>query len=135
MPDGRPIERWMSLEMQRLTQALVTQPRPLMDLRHEAAPSAPTRGGGQHRFDKDALDALAAGLQPLTRARLRLPITVYLDHDAPGDCYVAEPAAVEALLELRAAATTPRDGRLWMGVPLARELARQYPTLVQFVYV
>lgn len=130
--DDRAIERWMSLEIGKVHEGLVRAPRPLVELLFEERPVAATRAG-EHAFDKDALRALADALSPLTRARLKVPIVVFLDSDVPGEGYVADAAAIRAVLETGAAKTTPQDGKVWMSESLARDLARRFPTCVQFV--
>jgi len=133
VPEDPGLERWLRLEAHRLNEALVTQPKVLSDLLREAEPKAATRGGGQHRFDPAALRAMAAELSPLTRHRLRLPITFVLAHDAPGDCHCTGEDAEEALHELNVTKARSRDGKLWLSTPLAFELARRFPGCVQFV--
>ena len=103
------LRRLMSLELGKLNQGMVTQPVPLA--------------------------ALAAAVPPWLHGRLRLPITVYEPHDAPGDGYVEDAAAVEALEAMRAATTQPRGGRLWMSAALWRRLMESHPTCFQRVHV
>lgn len=122
----------MALEMGRLRDSLVRERRHLADLLLEAEPTAPTPGG-VHRFDPAAIRALADALSPLTRARLRLPLLVYLDHESRGSAYVSEAVVADALRELGYAKGELRDGRLWIGEALAAEAARRFPTCVQFV--
>lgn len=122
----------MNLEIGKVHEALVRNPRPLLDLLLEERPVAATRAD-EHVYDKEALRRLADALSPLTRARLRVPIVVFLDSEMSGECYVADAAAIRAVQELGAAKATPQGGKVWMSESLARELARQYPTCVQFV--
>jgi len=124
------LRRWMSWELHRLNAATVVQPMALSDLLRSAKPHVPTRDGGVHEFDAGALRKLAADVPPHLHHRLRLPITVYEPHDTPGEGYVQDTAAVEALGAL-GAATSPREGRLWMSLPLARVFAERYPTAFQ----
>lgn len=132
MVDDRTLEKWMALEMRGLAQALVKVPRPLAELLLEPRPAAQT-ATGPHAFDPAALRAFAERLTPLTRARLRLPVTFYLDRETDASAYVADRVAQDALLEAGLATGAPREGRLWLGESLAREAARRYPTLFQFM--
>lgn len=127
------LERWLKLELGKVHDGLVRGQMPLSTLLAMDEPVAQTKGGQPHPFDAEALEAFAEDLSEETRGRLKLPIFVYLDKDAMGNCYVGDAAAVRALVELDEARTEPRDGKLWMGTALARDLARRYPTLFQFV--
>lgn len=133
MDDDSVLRRWFSLELGSLLETFVANPRPLLELLREPVPSATTRAGLPHPFDRDRLHAFAHALPALTRAQLRLPLTIHLDHETPGDAYAADPATIEALRVLIPTTTLPRDGRLWLSEPLARDFARRFPTLVQFV--
>lgn len=123
----------MRLEVGRVNASLVRTPAYLSLLRAQAEPALETKDGGTHRFDKATLDRLFDALSPLTRASLRLPILLYLDHELPGECYVADPVAIEALVQLDAVRARPREGRLWMNLGAARGLVKAWPTVFQFV--
>lgn len=129
-----PVEKWFALEMGRVHEGLVISPRPLHELLAEDAPSAPTRGGGVHAFDKAMLERAAALLSPLERRRLRLPVTFYVDKDVDADAYVADASAIALLRALGAVApgTEPRDGRVWLGLARARLVAARHASLFQF---
>lgn len=126
--------RVLALEMGGLHEGLVTTARRLADLLLEEDPQAPTRGE-PHRFDREALVDLEERLPPLERARLSLPIRVFVDADAPGNCYVADVTAIGALQALGAVQTTPREGKLWLAVPIARDLARRWPSTFEFALI
>lgn len=133
MADEEVLRRWLSLEMGKILETFVPTPRPLLELLREERPTAMTRSGEPHVFDKAALRALGEALPALTRAQLRLPITIHMDNETPGDVYTADPATNDALRTLKVSTTEPREGRLWMSAPLARDFERRHPTLVQFV--
>ena len=133
MVDENALGRWFSLEMGKMLEGFVPLPRPLHQLLRDPRPSAPTRGGEPHLFDPQALHALAEGLSPLLRARTRLPLTLHIDSETPGDAYAADPAAIEILQTFHVGLASEREGRLWLSLPLARDFARRFPTLVQFV--
>lgn len=130
--DERVLDKWMAFEMRGMQAALVKVPRPLAELLAEVAPTAAT-GGEPHRFEVDALKAFSARLSPLTRARLRVPITIYLDRETEAAAYVADRAAQDACLEAAVATGSVRDGKLWMAESAAREAARRYPTVFQLL--
>lgn len=111
----------------------VRSPRPLRQLLREEEPSAPTREGGVHRFDVDALRRLAEALPPILRTDLRVPILFFVDHEIPENAFVMDAPAAEALRRLGVTQARPRDGKLWVSVALARRFAQEYPTVAQFV--
>jgi uncharacterized protein (UPF0216 family) len=133
MTDEQVLRRWFSVEMGKLLETFVPVPRPLHDLLREERPTALTRSGDVHPFERSALTSLSNELPPLTRAQIRLPLTLHIDNETPGDVYSSDPSTNDVLMVLGVTTSTPRDGRLWVSAPLARDFARRYPTLVQFV--
>lgn len=131
--DEDVLKRWMSLELGSVHDGLVPSAIPLSALLSMDEPVAQTKGGDAHRFDEDALAAVAAAVPEELHDRLKLPISVYLDRDAKGNVYVKDEAAIAALKALGEVDREPRDGKLWMGRALAVDLAKRYPSLVQFV--
>lgn len=136
MVEERALERWFALEMTRFHRSFVTVPRPLPDLLAESEPSVPTRGGEMHRYDAPTLRRLHDALPPLTRRRVRLPATFFVDKDLPDDAHVADAPAIDMLRALGEVPPTaePRDGKLWVGHARARLIAQKYPGAFQFVY-
>lgn len=133
MVDKDTLKGWMNLEIRKTNQATVTRKPRLATLVSDENPSAPRRDGTTHTFDPDVLERLYEALSAFTRAELELPITFYLSHKAADNCYIQDETAIQALTQLDAAHTTPREGKLWMSTPLARELAREWPTITQFL--
>ena len=129
------LRRLLSLELGKLNQGMVTQPVALARLAANPAATATTRSGEPYAFDAGAVARFAAAVPPWLHGRLRLPITVYEPHDAPGDGYVEDAAAVEALEAMKAATTQPRGGRLWMSAALWRRLMESHPTCFQRVHL
>lgn len=119
-----------------LQRAFVNAPRPLSDLLLEDEPTARTRGGEPHRFDKHVIERFHAAVGPLARRRLRLPITFYVDRDLPEDAYLQDEPAMELLRRLGEVPedTEAREGKLWMGHVRARSVAERYPGAFQFAY-
>lgn len=128
------LEKWMSFEMRRLRDSLVTQPRSLSDLMLEDVPTARTRAGEPHAFDKQMLERFHAALSPLTRRKLRLPITFYVDSELPNEAYVQDEAAATLLRALGEVPATlePRAGRLWLSHARARDIAERWRGAFQF---
>lgn len=133
--DDEVLRRLLSLELGRLNQGMVTQPVSLARLVADPAATAATRSGERHAFDAAAVAGLASAVPPWLHGRLRLPITIYEPHDAPGDGYVEDAAAVEALQAMQAATTRPRDGRLWRSAALWRRVMDAHPTCFQRVHI
>ncbi|MDX1612215.1 MAG: DUF61 family protein [Candidatus Thermoplasmatota archaeon] len=133
MFDEDKLKKWFQLEGHRVNDALVTRRVPLTELLEMEAPQATTRSGGVHTFDAQALARMAEGLSSLARGQLKLPIHIYEHHEQPTDCYVSDEGAIRALTQLGEVDREPREGKLWMSRPLARELAGRWPTLIQFV--
>lgn len=131
--DEETLKRWMNLEIYQTNQATVTRARHLTELLAEEEPTAEARDGSIHAFEPAVLEELAEALSPLARVELKLPITVYLSHKAANDCYVADDAAIEALHQLGVTDIEPREGKLWIGTPLARRFAKDWPGVVQFL--
>jgi uncharacterized protein (UPF0216 family) len=130
------MEKWLALEMTSFHRAVVSQPRPFVELLAESEPRAPTKGGESHRFDPAVLRRLDAVLSPLARRRLRLPVTFFVDKDLADDASVADETAVELLRSLGEVpeGAQLRDGRLWLGHARARLVAQRYPGVFQFVH-
>lgn len=132
--DDDGLRRFLGFEMAKLTESLVTSPKPLAELLKDPRPQATTRGGQPYPFNGLVLREFAARLSPLALAAVRVPITFYIDHETRGDCYLADPAAIRAVQETAKVSREPRAGRLWMSEPLARRLADEYATLFQFAH-
>lgn len=131
MADDDVLRRWMGLEAHRMTEGNVVQPIALALLLEMPEPTARTRVGGAHAFDRDALARMGERLDILLRHDLRLPMTFYVPHDLPGDAYLEDASAIRALQELGETTAEPRQGRLWMSLPLVVRLRERWPTLVQ----
>lgn len=135
MVDDRVLKRFLALEAHKMNQGLVTEDRRVLTLLLlDDAPAVRARDGRVHRFDPDSLARFAAPLSRLTRARLELPITFRLSHEVVGSCSVDDPVAREALAEAGIVTIARPDRLLWLGVPLARRIAEEHPTIFQFQY-
>lgn len=131
--DEDVLKRWLGLELGSVHDGLVPSPVPLSTLLGMEEPVAQTKGGQAHTFDPDALAALAEAVPDELHDRLKVPMNIYLDRDAKGNVYVKDEPAIAALEALGEVDREPRDGKLWMGKPLAVALAKRYPSLFQFV--
>ena len=130
------LTRWMGMEIARINGAMVTARRSLTGLLAEEDPKAPTRGGGEHPFSRETLAALDARLPENLRATLKLPILFSLDVDVRDSCYLTDMTAVEALQALGdlGVGRKATGGKLWVSRAIAHDIARKYPTAVQFVF-
>ncbi len=131
--DEDTLERWMKLEVHEVNKATVTKGRRLRELLGESEPTANKRNGEEHRFESDVLDRLSDELSPLVRVNLRLPITIYFDHQTETGAYIAHEWAIEAVDQLGLTETSPREGKLWLSRTKAMQMAREYPTAFQFL--
>lgn len=129
------MDRWFALEMARVQQSIVRMPRHLVELLLDPEPRAETKGGEPYRFDPEALHRFGDGLPILTRHFLRVPVFFYADKEAPDSAYVADVHAADALRFHGLVPENRRmhEGKLWLGIALARDIANRYPTLFQFV--
>ena len=129
------MSRWMSLELGRINSTLVADRKRLVDLLREDHPSSVTKSGKEYLFNKEILKIFAEKLPGEIKGRLRLPIFFYLDADMTGSALITDEAAVSALQELGDLSTlrVVRDGRLWVGRPIAYAILGKYPTAVQMV--
>ena len=129
------ITRWMSLELGKINSTLVADRKRLVHLLKEDRPSSVTKSGKEHLFNKEILEIFGEKLPKEVQERLRLPIFFYLDADVTGSALITEEAAVSALQALGDLSTlrVVRDGRLWVGRPIAYAILGKYPTAVQMV--
>ena len=136
MVEEGALERWFALEMTRFHRSFVARPRPLAELIAESDPMAETKGGEAHRYDVATLRRLHDTLPPLTRRRVRLPATFFVDKELPDDAHVSDAATIDMLHALGEVPSSsgPRDGKLWVGHAKARLIAAKYPGAFQFVY-
>ena len=128
------LTRWMGMEVARINEGLVAERKTLASLLDEESPSAGTRGGGVHRFDREVLALLGGRLPEGIRTALRLPIVFFFDVDVRDSCYLADEAGVEALKSLGELGEGRKSsgGKLWVSRAIAFAIARRYPTVVQF---
>lgn len=130
------IDRWISLELGRLNAGLVVERKSLARLRAEPRPACVTREGGEHPFDRGALDRLAAVLTPAEAEALRLPILLYATGDLEDHVVLSEELAAKALraLEDYGAAFPFRGGKMYLPHSLAVDLVRRSGGTVQLAF-
>jgi len=124
------------MEVARINNSIVATRRSLAGLLTEEDPKAVTRRGGEYHFSRETLAALATGLPEDLRATLRLPILFLLDTDVRDSCYLADWTAVKALQVLGDLGEGRRatGGKLWVSRAIAYDIARKYPTAIQFAF-
>jgi uncharacterized protein (UPF0216 family) len=125
----------MQVEMKRINAAVVIERKTLAVLHTEESPSAKTKGGKEHFFNRVALDLLWEQLLPNLRDRLRLPILFYSDMDVPDSCYLTDEIAVKALQILGEISLLriSRKGKVWVSRPIVYAMMRKYPSLIQIM--
>jgi len=130
------IDRWIALELGRLNAGLVVEKKSLAQLRAEARPACRTREGGEHPFEREALDRLAAVLTEDEAKALRLPITFFVTGDVEDAVYVSDELAAKALraVEHFGAAFPYRNGRMYLPHSLAVDLTHRSGGTVQLAF-
>jgi hypothetical protein len=135
MYDESALRRWMSLEMRKINDGVVSARVPLSHLLEMERPVAVTRGGREHVFDRDVIRKIGEALPARLRSALRLPIVFYFDMDVADSCMCADDVALAVLQELGELSRERRmaDGRAWVGRAIVFALVRKYPTAVQIM--
>ena len=130
------IDRWLGLELGRINAGLVVQRKSLAQLRKEDRPACVTRDGGEHMFDRAALDRLAAAVTGDEAEDLRLPITLFATGELQDHVYVSEELAAKALraLENYGAAFPFRGGRMYLPHSLAVDLIYRSGGTIQLAF-
>lgn len=123
----------MALEVKDIRDRLARRRRPLSDLLDEEAPSVPTQGGGTHEMARSELERWAEALRPHELHRLRLPVTLTRSKETPDSVFIESDLAVDVLqrMGLVREDREVRDGKLWLGKPLADEILKALPTTTQ----
>jgi len=135
MYDESVLRRWMSLEMGKINDGVVSARVPLSLLLEMERPVATTRGGREHVFDRDVIRKIGKLLPARLRSALKLPILFYFDMEVSDSCMLTDEVALAALQELGDLSTERRmeNGRAWVGRALVFALLRKYPTAVQIM--
>ena len=133
--DESVLNRWIGIEFAKMNAGIVRERKTLSALLAEPCPSAETKGGEPHLFDRAVLELLKNGLPPELHRRLRLPVLFFLSPDTPDSCSCPDPAALEAFQLLGEVSTlrTMQGGRFWVSRPIAYAILKKYPTAVQLV--
>jgi uncharacterized protein (UPF0216 family) len=123
----------MALEVKDLRDRLARRRRPLSDLLEEETPSVETQGGGTHEMDPDELERWDVALRPHERHRLRLPVTFTRSKETADSLFLEDELAADVLerMGLVSEGRAFRDGKLWLGKPLADEVLQALPTTTQ----
>jgi hypothetical protein len=133
--DESVLRRWMSLEMGKVNDGVVSARKSLEELLAEEKPSAVTRGGKPYRFDKNVIHALGKALPAPIHRRLRLPMIFFFDMEVADSCFLADAAALEALQALGdlSGQREMQAGRAWVGRAIVFSIIRKYPSVVQIM--
>ncbi|MCU0632902.1 MAG: DUF61 family protein [Methanolinea sp.] len=135
MYDESVFRRWMSLEMGKINDGVVTGRIRLSVLMTMEKPIAVTRGGREHLFDKGVIRQMSMALPEHLRQSLRLPILFFFDMEVADSCVLVDETALAALQEMGdlSRGRQMEEGRVWVGRALVFALLRKYPTAIQIM--
>jgi uncharacterized protein (UPF0216 family) len=133
--DESVMMRWMQLEMGKINAAIVIERKTLNALCKEENPSAKTKGGKEHMFDRNILRTLQKNVPSDIHDSLKIPILFYFDMEVPDSCYLADESAARALQALGEISLlrTPRKGKIWVSRAIVYAIMRKYPSVIQIV--
>ncbi len=135
MYDESALRRWMSLEMGKINDGVVSARVPLSLLLEMERPVAATRGGREHVFDRHVIRKIGEALPVRLRSVIKLPIVFYFDMEVSDSCTLADDVAFAVLQELGELSMERRmeGGKAWVGRAIVFALVRKYPTAVQIM--
>ncbi|MBP2146112.1 uncharacterized protein (UPF0216 family) [Methanofollis sp. W23] len=127
------LKKWISLEVGRIKDGLVAEKKSLARLLTESSPSAVTKGGKEHAFDREAVQMLGERLPEKFHFRLMLPVTFYSTLDITDSYYLRDETAFRALQALGELSEMRemREGKLWVSNAIVYAIMRKYPSLVE----
>lgn len=133
--DEGVLKRWIALEIGRMNEGIVSERKTLATLLREENPSAITKGGVEHRFDRHALEEFARNIPADLKEKLYLPVLFHCDVEVKDSCLLADRVAMEALRSLGELSSLRefRSGGIWVSRAVVYSLAIKYPTLFQVV--
>ena len=133
--DESVLTRWMSMEIGRINEGVVRDPKHLSRLLNEETPCATTKKGEPYFFDRNVIAALGERLPDELHARPRLPILFFISPDVPDSCWCADRAAFETFLILGEISRlrTMQEGKFWLSRAIVYAIMRKYPATVQLV--
>ncbi|WP_135611747.1 DUF61 family protein [Methanococcoides sp. AM1] len=133
--DDSALMGWMRVEIGMINRDIVAERKSLSQLHKEEVPSAKTKGGDEHLFDKKMLDVLEEQLPAELHGKLRLPILFFLDNRVADSSFLNDETAARSLQILGELSKfrSFSKGRLWVGKSIAYSIMRKYPTVVQIV--
>ncbi|MBC7086133.1 MAG: DUF61 family protein [Methanomethylovorans sp.] len=129
--------RWMRTEINKMNNAIVAERKNLSQLLQEDKPSAKTKGGSDHFFEKATLRSIGEKVPEDMHSKLKLPILFFFDHQVPDSCYLNDVYAAQ-VLQIMGEISRLRmmeKGRLWVGKSIAYSIMKKYQTVVQIVMV
>lgn len=135
MDDERVLRKWISLEINKMNGGVVNARVPIMDLLGMERPVAVTRGGKDHRFDREVIKRIYSALSPDLCRNIRLPIVFYYSMDVSDSCMLSDPHAFIAFQEMGKFSRERKmeGGSVWVGRAIVFELVRTYPTAIQIM--
>lgn len=135
MYDEKVLRRWMSLEMGKINDGVVTARIPLHELLGMDRPRAVTRGGKEYLFDREVIERMGIALPGDLCLTLKLPIIFYFDVEVSDSCMLADAFALAALQDMGDLSLERQmeGGRIWVGRAIVFALVRKYPTAIQIM--
>ncbi|MFA5001397.1 MAG: DUF61 family protein [Methanolinea sp.] len=136
MMDGeRVLRKWIRLEIGKMNDGVVNARVPIMDLISMERPVAITRGGKEHRFDREVIKRISSTLSPELSRTLKLPIVFYYSMDVSDICMLSDPHAFSALQEMGefSRERNMEGGSICVGRAIVFGLVRTYPTAIQIM--
>ena len=108
-------KRWLKYEMGRMNSGVVTKQKALEELLKEEKPTALTKDGSVHYFDKSILLDLK-NLLPDELQELILPITFYNTTEDKNNSYLTDKTALSMLGHLNEVLADAElvEGKYWM---------------------
>ncbi|QYZ78907.1 DUF61 family protein [Methanofollis formosanus] len=127
------LKKWISLEVGRIKDGLVAEKKSLARLLTEPSPSAVTKGGKEHVFDREVIRTLGERLPEKVHHRLMIPITFYSTLDVTDSYYLRDETAFRALQALGELSEMRemREGKLWVSNAIVYAMMRKYPTVIE----
>lgn len=131
----RSLEKWLKFEYHALNKNLVTQKVVFSELLKIDSPKAYTKAGDEYKFNLDSLNKFSKAVPLQYHRKLRLPIYFYRDLRVKDSCFLSDDLIVKVLKHTKDLDSMYKlqDDNIWLSLPLAHEIANNYPTLFQFV--
>ena len=124
----------MGMEIARIHDSVVGGRKTLASLLAEGSPQGRTKGGGEYHFSRETLATLGERTGRRETEGLKIPLLFFFNVDVRDSCYLTDETEVQAHQALGDLGEGRKltDGRLWLARAIAYDIARKYPTAIQF---